>query len=274
MLKGFVCPRLKEKISIEACLRDCPGTERCHPVPVLLSLISHRTPEDGVYHVTELLNPPRVVYLERHYDYYAPPESLIYLVFGSALHAFLELDAKDFDRYEISPEDYIIERPMPPYEIETPYGKGTIVGRPDLYVTKAQTLYDYKTIKYYYTGKKMLAGDWQDNTYMWQLNAYRVFAYPEAKRLVLEAFFKDFDNKMSFLGLSPLTAINVPMLPKEQVISRFREALSIQLEHEQKKAVPRPCTPEETWDGRRCSAYCHVLPFCPEGQEKIIPIGE
>ena len=71
-LVGFRCPKDGSDRKFSYCWTECK--EHCHPLPVLLALAHQFRPREGdIYHVTEILNPPRIVYDTRNYPYYLNP---------------------------------------------------------------------------------------------------------------------------------------------------------------------------------------------------------
>ena len=57
------------------------------------------------------------------------------------------------------------------------------------------------------------------------------------------------------------------VLNEDEVINYFlnkKEYLLHAIEHEE---MPQPCSDRETWNGRRCTAYCEVRHLCDNGGE-------
>ena len=93
MLMGFKCQY--GNVSFDYCQHKCP--DPCHPLPLLASLLSFRKVVPGVYSVTEILKPYQLIYLSRHNEWWATPESLIWMVSGSAAHSIIEEGVKLLD---------------------------------------------------------------------------------------------------------------------------------------------------------------------------------
>lgn len=240
---------------------DCLFCVRpCLPLPLLLKLSrGERKTEPGVYHVTEILNPPKVNYFKRHYDYYEDPLDSAYTTFGTSFHSIMEEGAVLVK--EMGLGDHLrVEEPFS-VELDTPAGKATLRGRPDIFDARLRTLYDYKTAKAY-PAVKMKKGEWQDSNYMPQLNIYRHFAYPEAEHLVLVLMIKDHGRQVQIRdGLRPIEVIEVPILApaavQEYVIYRVAENLRA----EKDPMSVRECLGDELWTQRdgmpmRCMDYC------------------
>lgn len=254
------------RVTILDCLKNCRN--RCHPLPVIASWVNDRKPEPGVFHVTELFNPPQVTHLYRTVDYYVEPESNAYTAFGQAYHRQMELGDEKLAEYGIS-DTALKEGDMAfRVEIQTPAGVAILAGRPDRYEPDTKTLWDYKTEKVY-SVKKLKAGD--VGKHQWQLNTYRVYcpAVAGAERLRLSCALTDhgYQDKVRY-GLMPVENIEVPLLEPELVREVVRAKLSMLLQIEQNPTLIPECAPEELWGGKRCEEYCAVSAVCPQYQSR------
>lgn len=256
MLVGFTCPRDGKDYKFDWCIRKCP--EHCEPLPLLLNLMKNRAVIENEYHVTEILNPQQIIYLTRNCDYYNTPHSLIWMTFGTAWHHVIE----NIDFVPRTKGEYFFIEEEFTEEI-TP--NGFLVGKPDLYEAYTKTLWDFKTIKYYYTGEKLLKNDWDKTTYHWQLNIYRVYQYPKTKFMKIEALIKDHNKTIEKKGVPPIIQIDVPFIDdsivKRRVESTLEDALDIQ-----KSGQYPECTLEERWNGIRCKSYCSVSKICKQNK--------
>ena len=144
-------------------------------------------PEDGVYHVTELLKPTKAAaLLRRHYSEISQDVSdCVWLIFGKAVHSLLE--KSDMTGYA-------------EYDLRVKLENGlTVVGRCDLYNEKECAIEDYKTA----TVWKYLFKDFDDwklqglqYAYMMQFQGHLV------KKLRFHAIMKDWsagERKRSLL---------------------------------------------------------------------------
>jgi len=262
-LAGFTCPLSGTGVPIQFCLKEC--RQRCFPPPVLVANHSDRKPEKGVYHVTEVLNPLKQIYLMRHCDYYVTPASGIYASLGTGFHGLMELcSARLIDYGVLDPA--VIEKSFSA-EISTPIGKFTLAGKADRYEPDTKTLIDFKTEKIFPV-KKYLSGDWEGSKYLYQLNIYRTYLFPEAERLMLACVIKDHGFKDEVVdGIEPIVMIEVPILDSEH-IRQFVAAKGAQiLRNELDPSTIPDCQPEDIWkDGMRCRKYCPVVAFCPQGK--------
>jgi hypothetical protein len=238
-------------------------------IPFLTHLIdSQREVEEGVYHVTEILNPPQVVYLSRNMNNFADPYSMVWAMLGTGVHGILAgVGEKLGDRYEIE-KNFIVD-----------FGYAKLSGTTDLWDKDEKVLWDYKTIKSYAV-KKLLAGDWSGSKYADQLNIYAAYGYPEAKRLVIEAVVKDWSPSIQLKdGIRPIEDINVPMHP-QGCTEMMVQALLQEHVRVQKEGGPRPCTDEEIWITTnprspncgiplRCRDYCPASSVCLQYQRRL-----
>jgi len=271
MLKGFYCPKSGRDEPFEFCWMKCMN--HCYPPPLLMSLSKHRPVKENKYSVTEILCPPQQVYLKRNNDYCVSPSSLIDMHVGTAWHEKVE-ETKGFvqelglqDEYSMEKkftEDFIIQ-----HKIGVGCDVVALSGISDLYVKSTKTLWDYKTMKYFYTFKYLSEGKWEGNTIPMQLNTYRVYQYPDAEEIKILCYIKDFKlNMTERYDISPIETLRVPMIEdgkvKEKVVGLLTEHVETQ-----KTGKPRPCTEEERWFNAkgvplRCEHYCPVKELCPQ----------
>lgn len=276
-LIGFNCPKSGRNEPFDFCWTKC--INHCNPPPLLMSLSKQgsRPVKENSYSVTEILCPPQQVYLKRNNDYYASPNSLIDMHVGTAWHEKIE-ETRGFVQELGLQDEYLMEKR---FRINFGGDEGVLglndvilSGISDLYVKSTKTLWDYKMMKYFYTFKYLSEGKWEGNTIPMQLNAYRVYQYPEAECIKILCYIKDFKlNMTERYDLSPIETLQVPMIPdnkvKEKVVSLLTEHVETQ-----KTGKPRPCTEEEVWRNSkniplRCKHYCAVSEICEQGQELL-----
>lgn len=257
MLVGFICQDGTGR-SFSFCFKECQS--RCHPLPVLAALADDRGHESGVYHVTEVFNPPKVVYLSRHEEYYVEPESQAYVCFGTAYHLLMERGGSRLSELGVT-DNAILEQSFRT-EIATPYGKAVLAGRPDRYEPDTKTLWDYKTEKLY-SVKKYLAGAWEGVKHVYQLNTYRTFMFPEAERLMLSCLVKDHGYAAKVRdGIPAIVNVEVPILDSAFIRELVRAKVGELLMNEADPRTIRDCQDEELWGGKRCEEYCPVNGYC------------
>jgi hypothetical protein len=250
-----------EEVPFDFCFRQC--SNKCHPLPVLAALADDRGHEPGVYHVTEVFNPPKVVYLSRHEDYYVEPESMAYVCFGTAYHLLMERGGARLAELGVA-DPAVLEQSFRT-EITTPFGKAVLAGRADRYEPDTKTLWDYKTEKLY-SIKKYLAGEWEGVKHVYQLNAYRTFMFPEAERLMLSCLVKDHGYQAKVRdGIPAIVNVSVPIIQSGLIREVVASKIGILLQNEADPSAIRDCLPEELWGGKRCEEYCAVREFCLQG---------
>jgi len=267
---GFLCPRdpLDPHTETNYCLGEC--VEPCLPRPLLAMLAEARDVVEGVYSVTEILNPPQQVYLYRNNPIYIRPSERLWAVFGSAWHAAMERGMSLLG--EDIRKDFEVEKEC---HFEIDFGYAKLRGTPDLYQKSTKTLTDFKTIKAYAV-KKMKAGDWSGNNYLWQTNIYRAFRYPEAERILLECVVKDWSMEVQRRdNILEFETIKMPLLDLGKVEKFTQERLQEHVANQKDPSKIRPCTDEERWINTnprsrnygkaiRCMYYCPVASICPQ----------
>jgi hypothetical protein len=267
-LYGFMCPKNGADVDFDQCINACGA--RCMSLPMIMAMsATSRKPEDGVYHVTEILNPPQIVHLSRTTKYYSHPSSLVWMLFGTGFHTVMEKG------HGLIPEGkFIAEK-----NFKAEVGGVILSGTPDLYDIEAKTLYDYKTIKTYAV-KMMKQGNFDGNKYKDQLNIYRAYAHPEAENLVIEAVVKDWtvDSELRD-GISQIEDIPVPVSPVDEVKEMVLNKVVV---HEMVRKGGRcpECSMEDQWVNMnpksknygvpiRCRDFCPVNRVCEQWKEYL-----
>lgn len=273
---GFICPKDGRKVTFANCISLC--LDRCKPLPLLLSLMSDRESEPGVFHVTELLSPPQQSILARRHALYVDPDSKIWTTFGKSWHSMIEGQG---DRIKALGQegDWIIERPFEA-AIKTPQGVGLLRGKPDLYHVPPKILWDFKTVKRYWVEKILASDQWGGETYHLQLNIYKTYGFPEAQELILECLVKDWrrteydfkSRKFERNEIRPIERVFVPILADIFVRDLVVAAVGYLLACERGDEQPRNCLESELWISKkgeliRCEEYCAVREFCPQYPE-------
>ena len=268
MLIGFSCPLSNKPIKFEECFKGCKS--RCHPLPLLLSLAHSREVEDMVYSVTEILNPPQVVFMNRNFNYYESPQSLVWSSFGTAFHKLMESHNKTLAELKVH-EDYRIEESFD-WEMRTDGGQGWLTGTPDLYHVPSKTLWDFKTKKFYYDLKYFLPANWKEwDKEKWQMNIYRVFKWKEAEQMKLEVLVKDWNRGLKEREhIDPIMQFDVPFIDDQEVKDTVNELFGTHLKNQDDPSKIRDCTKEELWINKngiplRCTEYCSAgKDNCPQ----------
>lgn len=264
MLTGFICPLDSRRVNFDFCKYDCKS--RCIELPILLSLMGSRDVVPGVYSVTEILKPPRIVNYNRQVAHYASPYDLMFMQLGTAFH---EVVAGNQD---LSP-GHLFEKQLY-FEVPISVGGRTVTlrGQPDQYNEKTHTLTDYKTAGWYAV-KLLMEGKWDDSDYRMQLNMYRRYKFPDCKRMQLVMLLKDYSRKLKHDGVPPLVTIDVPRLDDAEIDIAVKARLTDILAGESNWMDSRDCTAKERWVKKggepvRCVDYCLLKHECPQYQNE------
>jgi len=268
--QGFLCPNGHRWGQLEAplefCTKECQM--RCLSMPMLVALAQGgRDVVPHEYHVTEILDPPQKVYLKRHKPYWIAPQTMVWAIYGTAIHNIMESGHDEAVRLGVN-DRFNCEQS---FEVQL---DGTVLkGRYDLYDKIDKTLWDYKSIKQYMV-ERLMAGDFTETKYPAQLNIYRAFGCPEAEHIKIEAIVKDWSQQAK---MDPVVDIDIPIWPDEFVKEYVKSLLKI---HEDAEAtgVYRECLPDELWFPKsprsknfgipvRCRDYCEVSSVCEQYKE-------
>ena len=270
-LKGFLCPLSDEPVKFEVCFRECQG--KCgYSLPLLVSLSEEYAVYENVYHVTETLNPPRIIQWKRSHPYFSAPEDLVWMMFGRGFHSAIETSWNKKRDKIITVDDRLGAEHWVEEGFTADVGGYEITGRVDLWEPGTKTLLDYKTTGSYFI-KKLRSDGWKSTTYDNQLNIYRALGFPDAEHLKLECLVKDWSRWMKFNkdgtikngAISIIERIDVPIYDAEEVKEGVKKSIEESLE------VPtRDCTTVERWGGNRCAHYCEVSKAndCPQYERK------
>lgn len=260
-LAGFKCPLDGKDTQFGFCQYDCPS--RCMELPILLSLMGSRDVVPGVYSVTEILKPPRIVNYNRQVGYYSDPFDLVFMLMGTAFHVVVESKKGDCPNHLFENALY--------FEVPIQVGDRTITlrGQPDQYNLNGDVLSDYKTSGYYAV-KLLMQGKWEDSDYQKQVNLYRRFKFPACKKMQLVMKINNFDRKLKKEGITPVVTINVPFIQDSDLDTEVKVRLFDILDGESSWLDSRDCTDQERWkhwktgEIVRCEDYCIVKDSCPQ----------
>ena len=147
-LKGILTDVDNIPVPFDECVDRLPFSE-----PFVRAHIDGIYPvEEGIYHVTESLDPPAIIKFKRENDYFVHLWQLTDMVFGTAWHERTE---------KYYPKE---ERQSFKFDL----GIATLTGTPDL--VRDGVITDYKTLKLY--SYKKMCESWDNTTYREQLNLY------------------------------------------------------------------------------------------------------
>jgi hypothetical protein len=269
MLKYFKCPDGITR-PISECLSKCPRQEgRCLSLPTLTSIGSPRIWK-GRPSTTQLLNPTRLEYLQITHDYAIDPFDQAFALLGTRHHQRLDAVAKKIEGLE---SELLL--------------KGEVSGVLDLLEPlnggEEYRMIDYKTFGSY-ACKKHMGTDTKDEYDRFklalQMNNYRCMAEELGFNIVelkVQITVRDggtFSAKHNGVDRN-LYLLPVEILPDEQVKEYFLTK-SFALDKALKTGEAELCDYEGRWGGRRCTGFCSVMEFCPEGRavNKLKPLGE
>jgi len=271
---GNLCP-LDETPRRHAYCLKCGGKCVQGNMQLFLALMGDTRPvvKDN-WSVTQVTSPLQITVLKNIVDYYPRPKARASMVLGTAWHMYLESMKSKLQQLRIA-DDYVMEKRFV-REIELPSGTVTFGGTPDLYIKSQKTLWDHKLTKAYSAGKAFDSnGEW-----FWQTNIYKYFAFPEAEKILIDGFVKDFGWETNARdGIEEVEIKDVPMYSQGEIYGYLFGRLSI-LKACQDLGVPPPeCTDEERWLGwdrkrtenvyKRCERYCAVSDVCPQWQGEL-----
>jgi len=266
-LQGFVCPIDLQHYTIGKCIENCPHEKkRCFPLPLLFALYNASRVEIGAYGVTELLNPPRITHYKRTHKYFSKPDDLVYMTFGIAWHKLLESESGLSESFKEC-IDYKLEESFRT-DVETSEGKYIIKGRVD-YITDNE-IWDFKTSKSGFISR-VQRGNWSGSDYPMQLNAYRVFGFPDRKTLKIMSLVKDhhFGMLTRKPPIRPIEIFSVPIIEDSEVVDFFQTSIEESIRADKDPLSIRDCSKEETWRGMRCNHFCVLKDSCSQFNKEV-----
>ena len=282
-LKGFKYPDGK-LISLQDVRERNIDIEKMGMALPTLLYMSEQRENDRPPSTTELISGTCQAYLQREEDYYVNPQENAFSLAGTIHHNKLEDSASS---------DMIAEMPLE--------YKG-ITGIIDLYDKKSKSLIDYKNTGSYKASKILglqsrtesdpvevykRSGSWgvagspkqikvfyrdpvtaDFGDWGWQINFYRLMleenGYP-VDNMYLQMTIRDGGvHAAKSRGVyNNIYLVEVPYINDDILRTKFLDKRDALLHSLETKTVPEICTPEETWDGRKCESYCPVREVCP-----------
>jgi len=201
-------------------------------------------------------------YLKITKDYTIKPQSRTFALLGSRHHYKLEMAGKKLEGIEV--EKHL---------------DGDTTGildllEPDELKDGFFVLTDYKTWGSYAVAKFMgisnTNGDYERKQTTLQLNNYRIkveaLGFP-ISRMLIQCTVRDGNTKSAYINKidDPMPMIPVERLDDDYVQEYFLTKSFALLSALKKNELPELCPYEERWKGKRCTKYCDVSNFCPEG---------
>ncbi len=257
-LKYFNCA--VGKIEIKDCLEHCPRPEgRCLSLPTLHTLGTGREWK-GTPSTTQCLNPTRLEYLQIKHDFAIDPFNQAFALLGTRHHGRLEDVAKKIEGLEA--------------ELKL---KGEVSGILDLLEPinggDNYRLIDYKSFGSYAVAKHLgLKENSEYDRYKLalQINNYRLMAQDlgfNITELKVQITVRDGNTQSSRMNKvdKNIYLLPIEILPDIEVKEYFLTKAYKLCQAVEKDEMPELCDYQERWGGRRCSGYCDVFMYCPEG---------
>lgn len=287
----FICPNGKQ-IPIRDCLKGCPYGTSCIARPTLFGLAKNCADRKlNKFSVTELLKGAREVYLNKTKDCAIDPLSRTYATFGSAVHKVQELAA-------LKDQGIITE-----LRLENDIATGQIDAFGPVFSPNENVICDYKvttafkaekalgfwsrkeeieTDEIYKVGPKkgqhktklqtFYYEDGVHDVYEWALqqNFYRMLLEEQGYKvdgMYIQMIIRDFGNQVVTRGriTKPIIVIKLNKISDYWLNLYFRTKKERIEEALMTGTEPPPCSPKETWDGKKCASYCDVAPYCSLG---------
>jgi len=287
---GFVYPDGSDVTFDQVRSGDVDIVKMGMSLPTLIEMSKERDPNRKPS-TTELLVGTCEAYLKRRREYYINPQERAFSLAGTLHHAKLEQHNDD---------RHLLEEQLEGFDI---------TGIVDLYDKKTKALIDYKNTgsykcsqlsgmtynkipdpsgaKYKSSGKwgrkgspKMIKqwyrdegladyGDWG-----WQLNWYRYLLEKkgyEVDNIYIQVTLRDGGLAVSRdRGLDRhIYLINVPKYDNETIEFKFLEARDALVKALKTDNLPQKCNDEQTWNGRKCEAFCEVRHLCPYNNRSV-----
>jgi hypothetical protein len=282
-LKGFKYPD-GETVSLEDVREGKVDIERMGIALPTLLYMSHQRDPYRKPSTTELLIGTCQAYLQRTEDYYIDPQENAFALAGTIHHSKLEDSASTdmeaelqlehmgitgiVDLYDVKNKILIDYKNTGSYKASKILGMQSYEGEHPTEVYKRSGRWGKvgtpKKIKKFYTDPATADfGDWS-----WQINFYRLLlengGYPVEKMYVQLTIRDGGVQIATSRGIDKnIYLVEVPYINDEVLKESFIEKRDSLLESLSEEKTPEMCTPEETWDGRKCESYCPVRTVCP-----------
>jgi hypothetical protein len=280
----FECPD-GEKILIEKCLAACRMGGRCVSKPTLM-MMSRRREWKGKISATQSLNGTRMEYLKITQPFSERPTDRAFALLGTFHH--------------IKMQGVVVPEALTEEWMEDEAGTGMF----DCYDAEEKALWDYKTCGCFKINRALgkvkqeeviPAGDTEAGVYksgprkgqprtraVWSMGEPDIFEWQmqlsryawlirdagfEVEQAFVQATARDFNmQNAKQYGLDrQIYIIPVEILPREVVLPYYIEKQNALIRAIAGMQMPPPCSPRETWEGRRCSGFCPVWSYCDIG---------
>lgn len=285
--KWFICPD-GEQVEIKKCLNNgCRMADKLTAGRCLLrrtlSLIAEQRPWAGTPTTTQLLKGTREAYLEITTDYAINPFDALWRVHGSKGHYALE----KYNDNALSEErlyDEVCSGAFDYYDAETQiladtkfWGSYRIMRALGLQQVEVETEEFYKSGAK--KGQPKTRKEWVEGgepelfNEEIQLNDYRMkleaAGFP-VKAMFIEALARDGNTWIASKRGINQNAVIIPVrrLPDEEVRAYLQVKHDALMKALETGVLPPLCNEQETWQGRKCEAYCNVREACKAQEQK------
>ncbi len=273
------------------------------PLPLLRALTRQKKNYADIT-VTELIGPPQIRALKARHDFAVNPLDLVWASFGSGLHQMLELKTQPGG---IAEERLIAQFDVPLPDGST--RRVRLGGTPDYFDDRNGTLSNYKVSSVYkcrqlhdqgaasmpeWTAAENVYGyllrrlgfdvrrltlclllrDWSARERDQSLNRYFCSRclkghMRDSKPGREHAAFED-DSQNEWYPPNQVIVFDLPIWSHDEAESYIRQRLELHLaaEREADENLPE-CTPQETWNGKRCEHWCEVAALCQQRRRSL-----
>ena len=295
MLTDFICPD-GNKVAITECMEKCRMGDRCLTKPTLRAVAKQRI-WNGIPSTTQLLRGTYEAMLMIKADFAENPKEAMFKLLGTGVHKGLDDEAtdetsigeKDLGRQVLDGVSGLADllETENGLNILTDYkvtGSFKIAKALGLYFVLRETDEVYKargsitmpdgTKREMKPGDKKMEKVWMPNyqnqdcrDWVLQLNHYRLMIEATGRpvhMMRIQAIARDGGTMVSSQwGITDrVYMIPIPILPDEEVKAYFEAKRAALVAAVEQGDWDTKCTPEETWDGRKCEKFCNVAEFC------------
>lgn len=282
-MTGFVCPD-GQAVAVTSCIAQCRQKARCMMLPTLRAIAEADNRDLEGFSITELVAGTREQYLKKTMPYAVDPQSRVFALHGSAMHALNEKYAEGI---------------LSEIRLQGADASGMFDAYGDLLGTGERVLGEYKITSSYKamralgcvpvsveTGEVFKSGprkgqikkrnEWREggpkNILEWsiQLNYYRMLLEEAGfgvDRMVIQLLVRDFGLQIAASRNidRPVLLIEVNRISNHW-LKQYVAAKSKRLaECLKQKQLPPVCSARERWGDRKCGGYCDVACFCEHG---------
>ena len=291
----FICPS-GERIGISECLSSCPNAIRCMSKPTLLAVaksVQDRKLGDK-YSVTELISGTREIFLKKTTDYSIDPQSQIFAMHGTAVHSICEKHSSSFTLTEVRLANDLFTGQIDAFGDLLGNGKNILLDYKVTSSFKAKMALGYYKVdeptgEFYKTGakkgqektRKVIKTGGVRHILEWaiQVNAYRMLLEEhnfKVDDMHIQMYVRDYSLRIAAERNveKPIYLIKVNRI-SDHWLKRYFAIKKRRLEEAMATGVlPAVCSKRESWNGRKCEAYCNVFEACKNAYEANVVEAE